>query len=112
MTIIEEMRTLISNLKNADASIVDLPRVCEQLEQDLDILQNEVDIKTIYMNLQNSLDGLRLIVADNNRRTAEVESTLKKQQDQLFLNEENHAQLLKRLGTTLDGIDDYLRRHG
>ena len=129
---VQEIKDLISSLRQANPSLVNLGTVCDELDAfvteaeyalDLTVKIDDLTVKidgltsqirslqTADKDLTSQIRTLQTVDKDLNSRMGNVESVLQYQKDQLFLTDEEYRGLLKQIQTVLVGLEDYLRRH-
>ena len=115
---VQEIKDLISSLRQTNPSLVNLETVCDKLDAFVTEVESALDLTVKIDGLTMKIDGLtsqirtlQTVDKDLNSRMGNVESVLQYQKDQLFLTDQEYRGLLKQIQTVLVGLEDYLRRH-
>lgn len=108
---VEEIKNLITSLRQSDPSLVNLQSVCDKLNVFVEKAENEINLSSRIDALNLQIQQFHTINRDLNNRMGNVEAVLSNQRDQLFLTDQEYRGLLKQVQTVLVSLEDYLRRH-
>ena len=108
---VQEIKDLISSLRQTNPSLVNLGTVCDKLDAFVTEAEHALDLTVKIDGLTSQIRTLQTVDKDLNSRMGNVESVLQYQKDQLFLTDQEYRGLLKQIQTVLVGLEDYLRRH-
>jgi predicted nucleic acid-binding Zn-ribbon protein len=107
---LEEIRQVVSSLRESSPQAY-VQSICDKLDSFINQVEAEHDMSQRLHILANQIDKLNGTVDHVTNRISKVETALDEQQTQLFLSQQNHEQMVKAVHHTLQGIDQYLRKH-
>jgi len=108
---VDEAKNLIASLRQSDPSLINLQGVCDKLESFLEAVTVALDLSAKIDGLTSQIQQFKAVNRDLNERMGNVETVLKTQQDQLFISDQEHKAMIRRVSTVLNALEDYLRRH-
>jgi len=108
---LEEVKQLISSLRESNPSLVNLSVVCDKLASFVADAEISLDLSIKIDSLTDQISQFKTVNSNLNQRMGTVEIVLKTQQDQLFLSDEEHKQMVTRVHAVLGQLEEYLTRH-
>ena len=108
---VQEIKDLISSLRQANPSLVNLETVCDKLDAFVTEAESALDLTVKIDGLTSQIRSLQTADKDLNSRMGNVEAVLQHQQDQLIHTDNQYRSFLDQVRTVLLKLEDYLRRH-